>query len=350
MKTVKRCGSHHDRLGPANGTFGGPRMLKLVLFGVATALVGCRRADTQANVSKTTAAAQSSPEPTPEPKAGAKGVDANVASVGDLPPNAKRRRDAHRKSGRLPPCNASNAARPQAWGQSSPMGAGHEFTCKEAEPERLLTRWGYEIGWLALPTDDATAVAKALDLSVTPTSWNQGVAEANYGVTTFITPPIEGWTLVVAGWILEADAERLETLVVRLSEEFGEAQAFATSSYFEHHGLVLAQTNALRRSFVYEGEKRGIVRNEGSPLSEEAEIDRTHFSTSIDPDGKVTHHPIVVMTPNGSIQSMDPLPNDIWTENVVTRLAARLSVDPTALSRADVPDARGWSGPTKNLE
>ena len=71
--------------------------------------------------------------------------------------------------------------------------------------------------------------------------------------------------------------------------------------------------------------------------------------------GEVTQRfAITLMTPEGSYESLEPLPLDLLAERLVVRLAGKLSVDPTelvfTLEAAEFQGLDAWSAPVKNLE
>jgi hypothetical protein len=59
--------------------------------------------------------------------------------------------------------------------------------------------FGYNIGWLALRCDDPRAVAAACDVEEPQSCpWNEGIKTAyRQRAQLFITPPVDGWVLVV---------------------------------------------------------------------------------------------------------------------------------------------------------
>ncbi len=108
--------------------------------------------------------------------------------------------------------------------QRSPEGGG--------EPERPIA-FGQSCTWLALKTTDTVQVVKALGLKkAKPCNWTKGLEYSANGLC-FVTPPVDGWTLVVSSKqlpLLDGTVGRVYTkrLLERLSITFGEAQYFAS--------------------------------------------------------------------------------------------------------------------------
>lgn len=90
--------------------------------------------------------------------------------------------------------------------------------------------FGYKAVWLALRTIESKAVLKLLNDKnnpVFPTNWQKGV-EGGYEGYCFISPPVEGWTLVLnpnLGNLSDKDTRNFLSL---LSKEFGEAHFFGS--------------------------------------------------------------------------------------------------------------------------
>ncbi len=87
--------------------------------------------------------------------------------------------------------------------------------------------FGRKCMWLAVRGTDLQAVVEELALTdCRPASWSEGVAAGYDGTksTVFVTPPLDGWVLVMG------TQEPLPNpgLLARLSTRFGEAQHFAT--------------------------------------------------------------------------------------------------------------------------
>jgi len=104
----------------------------------------------------------------------------------------------------------------------------------EEEASQVPVPFGHRTAWYAVRADDAKAVAASLHLSdVHSSDWSAGTKAAldwNDG-DVFVTPPIRGWVLV-EGAVLMSDTDRdrrFENHLVRLSDEFGEAQYFASA-------------------------------------------------------------------------------------------------------------------------
>jgi hypothetical protein len=105
-------------------------------------------------------------------------------------------------------------------------------TAAEEAPQ-VPVPFGYKTAWYAVHSDDAQGVASALHLSdIHSSDWTTGTTAAldwNDG-TVFVTPPVHGWVFA-EGAVLFSDTDRdrrFENRLVSLSDQFGEAQYFAS--------------------------------------------------------------------------------------------------------------------------
>jgi hypothetical protein len=121
--------------------------------------------------------------------------------------------------------------------------------------------FGHEMKWLAVGSDAPAQVMDALGLSeVESIGWPEGMAAAHARELVFVTPPIEGWVLVVGRSLPE-----LAPLVERLSRALAtEVQAF------EPHAWRRAVEGASVRAFGWSG---GAFLDQGEPTPAEEGID-----------------------------------------------------------------------------
>ena len=130
----------------------------------------------------------------------------------------------------------------------------------DAAPDRPIP-FGYKEGWLAVRSDVAEAVASSLGLQgVVRSNWASRFDQGNRRLgAVFLTPPVDGWTLVATGSDLEADAEANAAQVVevleRLSAQFGEAQFFGSYRSVSYAAWFRATDGVLHRAYsVADGE------------------------------------------------------------------------------------------------
>lgn len=175
--------------------------------------------------------------------------------------------------------------------------------------------FGYKIAWLAIRTADTHAVADALGLAgVRSASWAEGVGAA-YGArqeeqaAVFLTPPVDGWTLVVLGGgaLAEDDGTGNGDLdLAALSCCFGEAQKFSTYRVAEYHEWQRwTGGRSVRRYCECQGEIRF---DEGEPSRAEGNLSRAADLNAGDGEGF-----------------------DFADESTVMAVAAEWSIDPTGL-------------------
>jgi hypothetical protein len=137
------------------------------------------------------------------------------------------------------------------------------------------TGFGYKIGWLAVRASDPAAVAKTLALTrAQPSTWAQGIGAAYQGAGIFLTPPIDGWVLVVGTWVMDLPTDDKEARLIALSREFGDAQLYVTDRVVEAHAWMRATDGKLVRSFLTTGDDE-IIRDVGKRGSGEPKKDAT---------------------------------------------------------------------------
>lgn len=122
-----------------------------------------------------------------------------------------------------------------------------------AEPERPQA-FGLKCKWLALPAQDAQAVAQALGLrGVVPCSWKEGLARAHEENGVFLTPPLQGWCLVV-GDVPEPTEEAAHDPALlqlgELSQKFGSAQLFCCHRVSDIFAWARASEGSIERAFA----------------------------------------------------------------------------------------------------
>lgn len=192
----------------------------------------------------------------------------------------------------------------------------------------MPTPFGPKTAWLAVETTDTKALGEALELrEYGEATWADGIAAAQQGAV-FVTPPLADWTLAVGTALFPPDRTDafVKPLVERLSDQFGEAQYFATQSDFQLHIWARARRGRLVRGYGWLGQRDLTLWNEGAPTEQERELG-FHFSDGLgDPTGITTQ----------SLRTPD--------EACVTQLAYLWSIDPTALNADYKEPALGLLG------
>ncbi|QDV51852.1 hypothetical protein [Gimesia fumaroli] len=194
--------------------------------------------------------------------------------------------------------------------------------------------FGYKISWLAIKTPDAKTVLDTLHIeNVQPANWNTGVIAA-YNGHTFISPPINGWVLVVSYHLpelgKEPEPDGLTPLLTILSQEFGEVQYFGTHRVVEYHAWSRYINGSEIRAFAYLGESDEILANRGADTEEEEELGYEYF----DPD-----------SPDADSDSYWEREDLCYPDEThVMEVAGLWSVNPTALEDLELPNSAGWIG------
>ncbi len=136
--------------------------------------------------------------------------------------------------------------------------------------------FGYKMAWLAIKTDDTMGVASVIGLrQVEDANWNSGIGtvyDDELGAQRiFLSPPVEGWTLVV-GLALPHPVgpqfvDKLTPLLLRLGGTYSEVQYYFTYPMIDFFAWARVSNGKLVRAFALGDE--GIIWNKGKPSKEE---------------------------------------------------------------------------------
>lgn len=134
--------------------------------------------------------------------------------------------------------------------------------------------FGYKNLWFAVKAGDKEQLAGLLDLDVLGNSnWQNGVEHA-YDNRIFITPEVDGWTLICGNGLLSlVEKESADIAILnKLSAKYGEAQYFYTHRVTEYHIWAKSLNGKLIRYYAYLGEQGENLRIEGEPSEAEKGI------------------------------------------------------------------------------
>lgn len=118
--------------------------------------------------------------------------------------------------------------------------------------------FGYKCVWFAVKSNSHSDVVEALSFKdKAVTNWEIGIREA-YNNSVFVTPPIDGWVLIV-GWGLPSgdstqSIDEIKHLANKLSTQFGEAQFFGTHRIVDYHAWSKSVNGNIIRYYSYIGE------------------------------------------------------------------------------------------------
>lgn len=110
--------------------------------------------------------------------------------------------------------------------------------------------FGYKNSWLAIKTEENLKIADILNLKVKPINWANGVKVGCSG-KTFITPPINGWTLVLGANFEDFEEKNNLKTLKKLSIEFEECQAFSTYRSVTYHAWAMLKEGDIIRAVRY---------------------------------------------------------------------------------------------------
>ena len=181
--------------------------------------------------------------------------------------------------------------------------------------------------WLAVRTGNMHWVQMALRLhNPSPCSWEEGI-NAAHEHKLFISPPVAGWVLIFGAHLPDPadDVDRCFHFVSQLSRKLGQVQLFSFNRVLNHHAWVLSDQGRIQRAYAWAGR---TLWNQGKMTRAELDLHLKCYDYTDPPDRMHFAH--------GS-------PAALNTERV-SLLAARWSVDPTALNSRMLRESHGIAG------
>lgn len=189
--------------------------------------------------------------------------------------------------------------------------------------------FGYKCMWFAIRSENAQQVAEVMALKhLEPCNWAVGIEKAYEG-DIFVTPAIDGWTMIV-GWGLPcadtpAGIVEAKDKLLLLSKEFGEAQYFITHRGVDYHLWMKAINGSVIRAYGF-GEGENVI-IEGDPTEFE---ERLNLINTFSEESK---HPNFYLAQNFTNPG----------EQTVMDIAGKWSVDPSILfERKDLKAGMGY--------
>ncbi|MEU1619532.1 hypothetical protein ABZ479_19820 [Streptomyces sp. NPDC005722] len=149
-------------------------------------------------------------------------------------------------------------------------------------PEPLITCWNY---WLAVPTGDQAGLIDVLGLAhprpvgfaeafaVLDADAHGGAGEDGIrGARVYVSPELDGWTLVLGDWCNPCDIERSEEvlqLCTALSGRYGRAQAYYYGARNDGSAWLVAEAGQVVRRYCETGDGEDELLTLGDPLPHE---------------------------------------------------------------------------------
>ncbi|WP_282204615.1 hypothetical protein [Kitasatospora fiedleri] len=153
---------------------------------------------------------------------------------------------------------------------------------RDDQPRPLSTCWLY---WIAVPTGDQAGVIASLGLTrPVPVTFAEaevvidgdghGEAEDNPDgmARVYVSPEIEGWTLVIGPWCNPCDSDRGDEvlrLCVDLSSRYGAAQAYYFGTQNDGSAWLIAEHGVVMRRYCETGTAEDGLLTLGQPLVQE---------------------------------------------------------------------------------
>ena len=178
--------------------------------------------------------------------------------------------------------------------------------------------------WLAIKGESPGVVQAALGLEhVVPCSWQEGVLEALEN-KLFIAPPIMGWILVMGSDLPDPaqDVDRCYLFLANLSRKLGQIQFFSLNRVLNHHAWASLDKGRVSRAYCW---AEDTLWDQGTMTSAERELDLRCFGYCSQ----------LVYTQRETLAS---------NCEKINQLAARWSIDPTAIPEANWNATNGVVG------
>ena len=193
--------------------------------------------------------------------------------------------------------------------------------------------FGYKFIWLAVRTNDQQKLIDLLKIkNISKCNWKVGIDKAYKG-SVFITPTIDGWTLVCGLGLPAGDTKEsitdVKQILQTLSKEFSEAQFFCTHRVVEYHCWIKATKGQITRVYSYLGERGENIIIEGEPTEFEKKYKLVNTFSNEAKDEKYFDREDLV----------------IPDEEFLMKVAEHWSIDPTQLeNRKDLSPSLGLIG------
>lgn len=180
--------------------------------------------------------------------------------------------------------------------------------------------------WLAIKSTNLQIVQSALCMhNPAPCSWEEGLARA-HRQKLFIAPPIGGWILAIGSNLPDPseDVDESFHFLLDLSRKLGEVQFFSFNRVLQHHAWVKANHGHVLRAYAWAG---GVLWNQGPKTHAEIALGLKCFNYGEDEPRLFGAHDVLRAN----------------TEKV-SLLAARWSLDPTAINVTRMEKSQGIAG------
>lgn len=186
---------------------------------------------------------------------------------------------------------------------------------------------GASFRWIAIRTSRLQAVQTALRVTkAMPCTWEEGFSAA-CEQKLFISPPVNGWVLVIGAHLPEAseDVDRCFRFLIDLSRKLGHVQYFSVNRALNHHAWVQAEQGTILRAYAWAGK---TIWNQGIKTSAEIELGLKCFDYMESPE-------------RATFGQGDPFARNA---DRVPLLASRWSLDPTTIDPRLLSETRGIAG------
>lgn len=138
--------------------------------------------------------------------------------------------------------------------------------------------FGYKMAWFAIPTEDSERVISAFGLKKPiPTNWVTGIQTVYSDLAhAFVTPPVDGWTLVLGLGLPSFDTEEITreflAFIETVAASFPDFCYFGTHRVVDFHGWMRVSNKKILRAYAYLGERGETLYESGKKTEEEIDL------------------------------------------------------------------------------
>jgi hypothetical protein len=152
--------------------------------------------------------------------------------------------------------------------------------------------FGYKMAWFAIPAEDSARVISVFRFkNARPANWVAGVQTVYSDLRhAFVTPPVDGWTLVLGLGLPSFDTEERTreflAFIDTVAASFPDFYYFGTHRVVDFHSWVRVSDRKIQRAYAYLGERGETLYESGSKTEEEIALgfdffdERSHEAAS----------------------------------------------------------------------
>jgi hypothetical protein len=126
----------------------------------------------------------------------------------------------------------------------------HNLKSNITDPDKP-ENFGFKNTWLTVKSDDKIKITEYFNFKETKeANWEHGI-HAAYHKNIFITPPIDGWTIILGGFLGELETKQVKMFLSKASKVFDECHLFSTHRVVDYYCWYLFRKGQLIRGYSF---------------------------------------------------------------------------------------------------